>query len=289
MKINKQDLLHIKYLIEEGSITEKKFKNKEIVSELKLNGSVSSRRRKTIKYIDLNKEENLFLFLKNHGYNITSKAEIDSYIENMFKHKPSRDLVQQYHNNTKSKTSKSMHGLYLSSLRKIAIRLNGERVNIFPNDGLGYFFFCTQRVELFEDTIIVGVENYQVVWFSKRYEKFFAEPNILFVVTTPCMLEWLSTLENRYIHFGDYDLAGINIYLNKVVPRLSSSKKYNMYIPDDIEQLIEQYGNSELYENQKQYKSLLSNDDEINRLIEIIFKFKKGIEQEGLHLLSRQT
>ena len=52
------------------------------------------------------------------------------------------------------------------------------------------------------------------------------------------MLEWISNLENEYIHFGDYDLAGVNIYLNKVLPRLSS-KKYSMFIPNNIEQLIE--------------------------------------------------
>ena len=286
--VNRQDLLSIKSLIEDGTITEGKFKNKEIVTLLKLNGSVTSRRRKTRKYLDLIKEENLFLFLKNHGYNITSKEEIDSYIEDIFDNKPSRDIIQHHHNNSKAKISKSMHGLYMSSLQSIDVRLNGKQLSILPNDGLGYFFFHTERVELSAETIVVGVENYQVVWFAKRYEKFFLDPNILFVVTTPYMLEWISTLENEYIHFGDYDLAGINIYLNKVLPRLSRSKKYSMFIPQNIEQLIEKYGDSKLYEDQKQYKNLLSNDSEINKLIGIISKFKKGIEQEGLSLLSQE-
>jgi hypothetical protein len=126
------------------------------------------------------------------------------------------------------------------------------------------------------------VENYQVVWFAKRYEKFFDKPNILFVVITPFMLKWIANLENEYIHFGDYDLAGVNIYLNKVLPRLKKSKKYSFFMPNNIEQLIEKHGNSELYEKQKQYKNLLSNDVEVNKLVEIIRKFKTGFEQEGL-------
>ena len=178
-----------------------------------------------------------------------------------------------------------MHGLYVSSLQKLDVLLNGEPVSILPNDGLGYFFFHTENIELFEDTIVVGVENYQVVWFAKRYTEFFTKPKLLFVVITPYMLEWISSLENEYVHFGDYDLAGVNIYLNKIIPRLLKSQKYSMFIPHNIEQLIEKYGNSELYENQKQYQNLLSNDAEVNSLIEVIMKHKKGIEQEGLSLL----
>ncbi len=285
MRVNRQDLLNIKSLIECGTITERKFKNQEIVLQLKLNGSVLERRKKTIKYIDLAKKENVFLLLKSHNYNISSMEEIDSYIENIFDKKASRDIIQQHHNSSKAKISKSMHGLYVSSLQILDVILNGEPVSILPNDGLGYFFFHTEKIELFEDTIVVGIENYQVVWFAKRYTEFFAKSDILFVVITPYMLEWISSLKNEYIHFGDYDLAGINIYLNKVLPRLLKSKEYSMFIPYNIEQLIDKYGNSELYEKQKQYKNLLSNDTAVNSLIKIIIKYKKGIEQEGLSLL----
>jgi len=103
MKVNKQDLLNIKSLIEHGSITERKFKNQEIVLQLKLNASVVSRRKGSIKYIDLAKEENVFLILKNHDYNIGSIEEIDNYIEDIFDKKASRDIIQKYHNNSKSK------------------------------------------------------------------------------------------------------------------------------------------------------------------------------------------
>lgn len=285
MKVNRKDLLNIKTLIENDFVTEKSFNNREIAKQLILNGSVTSSRKGTIKYINLAKKENIFLLLKNHNYNIGSTEEIDSYIKNIFDNDPSRDIIQQHHNSSKAKTSKSMHGLYVSPLQKLDVILNGEPVSILPNDGLGYFFFHTENIELFEDTVVVGVENYQIVWFAKKYTEFFTKPNILFVVITPYMLEWISSLENEYIHFGDYDLAGVNIYLNKVLPRLLKSKKCSMFIPHNIEQLIEKYGNSELYEKQKQYKNLLSNDAEINSLVEVIVKFKKGIEQEGLSLL----
>ncbi len=282
MKINKQDFLNIKSLIENKIITERKFKNPEIVVQLKLNNSVRSEQKASRKYLHLNKEKNIFLLLKNSDYNIASVAEIDNYIENILDKKASRDEIQHYHNNTKAIASKSQHGLYVSSLQTVDIKLNDAVVRIVPNDGLGYFLFHTQKIELFDDTIIVGVENYQVVWFAKRYKAFFSYPNLLFVVITPYMLEWISTLENEYIHFGDYDLAGVNIYLNKIVPKLKKSKKYSMFIPHNIEKLIEKYGNNTLYEKQKQYKNLRTNDIEVSKLIENIIRLKKGLEQEGL-------
>ena len=290
MKINKKDFLNIKALLEDGTLTEGKFSNKEIVSQLKLNGSVvDGKRTPKVRYINLAKEENVFLFFKNNDYYIDSKDEIDSYIEEMFDNKPSRDKIQQWHNSSKAKDSKSLKGLYVSSLNAIDIKLNDEVVNIIPNSGLGYFLFYTQKIELFDSTVIVGVENYQVIWFAQKYKQFFENSNILFVVINPYMLEWIATLENEYIHFGDYDLAGINIYLNKIVPKLQNSKRYSMFIPDNIEFLIEEHGDCELYEKQKQYKNLMTDDVKINALIQSIQDNKKSIEQEGVYLYENRN
>ena len=284
MKINKQDFLNIKCLIENEKITEGKFKNKDIVEGLKRNGSVEASRRGTIKYINLLREENIFLFLKNYDYNIDSIEKINSYIEDVVDKKASRDVIQYYLNGTKVKDSKSLRGLYVSSLQALDIKLDNTTMSILPQNGVGYFLFYTQTIELFEDTIIVGVENYQVVWFAKQYKEFFSNHNILFVVITPYMLEWIATIKNEYIHFGDCDLAGINIYLNTIVPRLKMSKKYSMFIPKDIEYLIDKHGSSDLYKNQMQFKNLQTDDKEVTKLIKIINRFKKGFEQEGLSL-----
>ena len=286
MKINKKDLLNIKSLITNYTITEGKFVSRELVKELKLNGSVvDGKKTPKVRYINLAKEENIFLVLKNNNYFIDSLEEIDVYIQEMFDKKPSRDEVQKWHNNTKSKESKSLKGLYVSSLKEIDIKLNNKIVTITPNNGLGYFLFYTELIELFSDTVIVGIENYQVIWFAKKYKQFFERDNVLFVVINPYMLDWINDLENEYIHFGDYDLAGINIYLNKIVPRLIKSKKHSMFIPKDIEILIKDYGNHELYEDQKQFNNLETNDIQIKNLIKSIKNNKKSIEQEGIYLL----
>lgn len=287
MKINKQDFLNLKILLEEGVITEGKFKNKDIVSALKQNGSIESGKRTAkVRYINLIKSENIFRFLNHFHYHINSIDEIGDYITNIFDSTPSRDVIQKYTSNTKAKTSASLKGLYVSSLKNIDINIDDNIVTIYPQNGMGYFLFHTQKINIFEDTIIVGVENYQVIWFAKNYKQFFEDKNYLFVVINSYMLKWIENIENEYIHFGDYDLAGINIYLNKVIPRLKKVKKYSMFIPDNIEKLIFKSKNFELYEKQKRYKNLNTSDLKIKKLIEIIKKYKRCLEQEGLSLYS---
>jgi len=288
MKINKRDFLNLKVLLEEKTITQGKFINKKIIEGLKLNGSVCDGKKSAkVRYINLLKAENIFIFLKNSSFNIESIEDIDRYIDEVYDNKPSRDTIQKWHNNGKAVDSKSLRGLYISSLNSVNIKVNNELVTIIPNSGIGYFLFYTQKVGLDKDTIVVGIENYQVVWFAKKYQEFFQSSKILFVVINPYMLEWIKSIENEYIHFGDYDLAGISIYLDKIIPRLLKSKKYSMFIPENIEELIQKHGDTQLYKQQIESKHLTVKDKKIESLIKIIDKYKKGIEQEGLYLLCK--
>ncbi len=289
MKITKSDFNIIKeILIKKELIRGLGFVEKDIIKRLKLNGSIELKRVSAQRYrIVLCKEDNIFAFLKTLNYHIKSIEDIDSYITEILEKKVSRDKIQKWTNNTKSKTSKSLKGLYLSSLNNIDIKINNEIVTIVPTNGLGYFCFYTEKVEVAKDITIVGIENYQVVWFAKRYKELFSQKNILFVVRNPYMREWIESLENEYIHFGDYDLAGINIYINEIVPQLKKSKKYSMFIPNNIESLIQKYGDRELFEKQKRYLDIEIEDRDVMRLKEIIKKYKKGLEQEGLVALLR--
>lgn len=285
IKINKKDLKTIQELIENKNVTYGRIANKKIIESLKLNGSVSvdriSAQRSIVRLL---KEENIFNFFRNNGYRISTINEIDSYIDEVINAQPSRDTIQEWTNNTKSKVSKSLKGLYISSIKNINIKINDETVTIVPVNGLGYFCFHTEKIEVNDETIIVGIENYQVIWFAKKYKEFFNRNNILFVVRNEYMREWISNLENEYIHFGDYDLAGIHIYINEIVPRLKNSKKYSMFIPHNIKYLIKEYGNLKIYRDQKEkYSNLTIKDDEIDKLKNIIKNEKKGLEQEGLY------
>jgi hypothetical protein len=291
IKINKKDLTNIKTLLENRTVTSGKFINKTIIKKLELNGSIKLIRKSAQrKILYLEKQENVYLFLKDNEYNISNISDFDIYLNEIFKENPSRDTIQKWHNSTKIKKSESLKGLYISSLNNIDIKIDDEIATIIPTNGIGYFCFYTQKITISKDTIIVGIENYQVIWFAKKYKGFFKDKNILFVVRNKYMREWISTIENEYIHFGDYDLAGINIYLNDILPRLKKCKKYSMFIPDNIDYLIKEHGDFDIFEKQAKYKNIVVNDIKINKLKNIIKKYKKGLEQEGLyHFISGES
>jgi len=291
MKLSRLDFEIIKeLLIEKKMLRGIKFIKKAIIKKLQLNGSIRLKRISPQRYeILLLKEVNIFSFLKSLGYNILTIENIDKYIYEIIECNPSRDTIQQWTKSTKTKSSKSLKGLYLSSLKNLDIKINNEIVTLVPANGLGYFCFYTEKVEITKETIVVGVENYQVVWFAKKYKELFERENILFVVRNPYMREWIETLENEYIHFGDYDLAGINIYINEIVPRLKKCRKYSMFIPQNIDFLIKEHGDRGLFEKQKKYLEIDILDKDIYELKEIIRKHKKGLEQESLYLFCRRN
>ena len=281
MKIGESDFNNLKTLLTQKEITYGKFINKEIPYKLQENGAVRVVRKSAKrKIVFLQKSENVFLFLKNNAYNLFSVQDIEHYVTKILNDTPDRAIIQHFRNDTKEKESQSLRGLYISSLSFLQIKIDNEVVDIVPHNGLGYFCFYTQKIEIDEDTVIVGVENYQVVWFAKRYKEFFKEKKALFVVINPYMLEWIEDLSNEYIHFGDYDIAGINIYLQKVLPRLKKAKKSSFFIPENIEELLGKYGNNKLYE--KQIKDINTIDEDLIKLKNLIVKYKKGLEQEGI-------
>jgi hypothetical protein len=288
MRISKSDFNIIKELLIKKNIKRGvNFVKKDIIKKLNLNGSIELKRISPQRYkITLLKEENIFIFLRSLDYTIYKIYDIDKYITEVLDRDVSRDKIQNWTNKTKSISSKSLRGLYISSLASIDIKINNEVVTIIPTNGLGYFCFYTEKIEIDKDIVIVGVENYQVIWFAKKYKEFFYQRDYLFVVRNSYMREWIENLENEYIHFGDYDLAGINIYINEIVPRLKKSKKYSMFIPDNIEYLIREYGDRELFDKQKKYLNMKIKDNKILKLKKIIEKYRKGLEQEGIYLLS---
>lgn len=88
-------------------------------------------------------------------------------------------------------------------------------------------------------------------------------------------------IPNKYVHFGDFDFAGIGIYLHEFKNHLQN--KSTFFVPDNIEDLVVEYG------NKKRYNTQIINFDrgtiqeaKILNLISILHKYKKGLDQEIL-------
>lgn len=91
----------------------------------------------------------------------------------------------------------------------------------------------------------------------------------------------LSGIQNPHLHFGDYDFAGINIYLQEYKRPLGLRTRF--FIPSDLKDFIARFGNRKIYDNQKaNFTSETIEEPEILQIISLLHKYKKGMEQEAL-------
>lgn len=112
----------------------------------------------------------------------------------------------------------------------------------------------------------------------------FSTINPLFVSRYPQnqskdLLKWLHSIPNSYLHFGDFDFAGIGIYLNEYKKHLGDKAQF--FIPENIEFLLDNYGNRALYDKQKlNFEQQAIKEENLTKLIALLHKYKKGLEQE---------
>ena len=93
------------------------------------------------------------------------------------------------------------------------------------------------------------------------------------------LVTWLQSIPNPYVHFGDFDLAGIHIYLTEFYRYLGERAAF--FVPEDIEQRLSM-GNRERYDTQFQrFGKMEVIDTRILPLVQMIHRYQKGYDQEG--------
>ena len=132
----------------------------------------------------------------------------------------------------------------------------------------------------------IGVENPEAFLHIEKLKKYFTDykPCILVLrYMSKGLVQWLQTVPNPYLHFGDFDLSGLQIYISEYKKYLGAGR-CSFFVPDNIEELIRTCGNQDLYDRQAQHTQNLdtANHPEIQDLARIIRKYGKGLEQEIL-------
>lgn len=179
------------------------------------------------------------------------------------------DLIKA-RTHTKNKNISPQDGLYINGKCNIL----DFKLPIATNSAV----FLKEIPDISNDILIICVENFENLIYAKAQFKYFRDNNILFVYRNSAMLRFIKDLENNIIYFGDMDLAGINIYQNEIKPR---NKNIVLFIPENIQNIIVEYGSKKLYEKQiNRYKNLTSDDKNIQKLIDTINQEQKALEQE---------
>ncbi|SES63239.1 hypothetical protein [Prevotella sp. kh1p2] len=203
-----------------------------------------------------------------------------------------RALQVQVTGNSKFVRHRTFRGFLVNSYQSIAATLNGTPLTILPTDGSFVFIADSQNFSIPPDVMIVGVENAENFRYVKRQRYLFESClpqgcQLLFVSRYPQqqhadLINWLLSIPNQYIHFGDLDLAGIAIFQHEFYEHLGMRSTF--LIPEDYEERIRE-GNRERYDAQlPQYAKMSVTDSRISSLLTCIHHYHRGYDQEGFIL-----
>lgn len=184
--------------------------------------------------------------------------------------------------NSKFRHTRTFKGFLLNSYVPIEASLCGEPFLVHPIPGTSLFMENYEHFRIPEDVVVVGMENGENFQNIRAQRYLFEGMKVLFVSRYPQSKDlrtWLQMIPNRYIHFGDFDLAGVHIFLKEFYAFLGERAEF--FVPDDIEYRLEE-GNRQLYDDQYAlYKDVNMTDTRLQPLVGMIHRYRRGYEQEG--------
>ena len=202
--------------------------------------------------------------------------------------------------NSKLVTIRSCPGFPVNSYEPIECFLDGKPFMVNPQEGSFLFVSDWEKLTIPEDVVVIGVENMENFRMIRKQRAFFDEyltahdfsNRILFVSRYPQSTDlrrWLCSIPNHYLHFGDFDLAGINIFLVEFQQYLGKERS-SYLIPDDIESRLKAGSNKRYDEQYSYFKDIKSDVFELQQLIALIHRERKAYDQEGyIYCHSNQT
>ena len=193
--------------------------------------------------------------------------------------------------NSKLMTVRSCPGFPVNSYEPIACLLNGEPFVVNPHEGSFLFVTQWEGFRIPADVIVIGIENMENFRLIRKQKKFFegylrahALPTkTLFVSRYPQsndLRKWLTGIPNRYLHFGDFDLAGIHIFLTEFERHIGNARA-SFLIPSDIATRLKSGSRQRYDEQHAMFKEMQTDVRELGQLITLIHQERKGYDQEG--------
>ncbi len=235
-------------------------------------------------FILLLDKEQFDLYLRNH-YNILDLEEYVSALkqENVFR----ADMIG-ISTDSKLIRSRSFKGFLVNCYEPVKVSIHGKNMMLHPMPGLFHFVYDFEYFIPDGQLTIVGVENPENFRHIEKQKYLFNDIKPLFISRYPQsqhadIIRWLKSIPNPYLHFGDFDPAGINIYMNEFKRYIPD--RCSFFIPLNMEELIKLYGNDERYNKQKLHINPADvSEERLVGLINLIHQYKKGVDQEVLQI-----
>lgn len=263
----------------QGEIIPSSLARHSLIDDLVIEGIIE-RKGRIKKALSLSNNKALHTYLQNN-YSIN---DLQQYIQVRNQENVLRSELVAVSSNSKLVKVRTFKGFLVNCYTPIQGTLDGKQITINPVNGTFQFIYDFEKFIVSPDITIVGIENPENFRHIDRQKYLFKDINPMFISRYPQnqskdLIKWLLSIPNNYIHFGDFDFAGIGIYLNEFNKHLADRTKF--FIPDNIEKLIEDFGNKKRYDEQKiNFKIKSIQEEKLLHLIDIIHKYRKGLDQE---------
>lgn len=221
-----------------------------------------------------------YLIDKDENYRILEVEECES-----------RSSMAEDTGNSKLVMVRSCPGFPVNSYEPIDCSLGDKRFVVNPQEGSFVFVTDWEIFTIPDDVTVIGIENMENFRMIRKQRHLFEEylhrhrlpQKALFVSRYPQssdLRKWLTSISNKYLHFGDFDLAGIHIFLSEFLKYLGEERTYYL-IPDDISSRLK-HGSTKRYDEQLlRFKEIHIAIAELQQLIDLINRERKGYDQEG--------
>ena len=227
---------------------------------------------------------------------IRNAASMHAYIKNHFGINDLQEYVDKFNNegltrgesvaisgDSKLRSIRTFKGFLVNAYQPVHATLHGKAFNINPTEGSFTFIYDYETFVIPPNVTVVGVENPENFRYISKQQYLFPNLQPLFVSRYPQsndLVKWLRSIPNSYLHFGDFDFAGIGIYLHQYKRHLGNKASY--FLPANIAELLHTYGKRELYNKQLILKPGEDAEAAIIQLSALLHLHKKGLEQEIL-------
>jgi hypothetical protein len=224
-------------------------------------------------------KEHIPAYLANH-FGINNLEEYTRVLES---EEQSRAINITASGNSKLQPVRTFRGFLVNSYEPVDAVLNGKPICIHPLPGTYTFIQDAENFIPDPSITIVGIENPENFRQIEKQRHLFTGIQPLFVSRYPQnndLIKWLSSVPNNYLHFGDLDFAGIEIYETAFKKHIGNRASF--FVPENTEGLLQKFGNRELFNRQyKPAKEYGKNAEQnVRNMLALILQYKKVLEQE---------
>ena len=204
----------------------------------------------------------------------------------------SRAQQVQLTGDSKAVPVRSCPGFPVNVIGPLSVRLGERKLLLCPCPGSFLYISDFWNFRIPSNTIVVGVENMENFRFPERQTDVWDQvldqyggdgvPPLLLVSRYPQskdLVNWLKEIPNPYVHFGDFDLAGVHIYLTEFYRHLGDRSAF--FVPADIETRLAR-GSRERFATQfARFGKMEVPDPRLEPLVQLIHRYQTGYDQEG--------